>query len=87
MAKLEVIKCPDCGSPLSFTEDQEYCFCSHCGSQVYKEDVHYDKNMELKMKKLEMEDKQDKRDSILLVVMVGMSFVIVLIALIVFVLM
>ena len=84
MAKLEVIKCPDCGSPLSFTEDQEFCYCSHCGSQIYKEDVHYDKNMEYKLKKLEMEDRQDKRDSVLLVVMVGLSLVIVLIALITF---
>lgn len=80
MAKLQTIKCPDCGSPLSFSEEQEFCYCSHCGSQVYKEDVHYDKNMELKMKKLEMEDRQDKRDSILLALIVVFSLVIVLAA-------
>ena len=40
--KLESITCPKCGAPLHFdSETQEYCFCSHCGTQVYKEDIHY----------------------------------------------
>lgn len=87
MAKLQTIKCPDCGSPLSFTDDQEYCFCSHCGSQVYKEDVHYDKNMELKMKKLEMEDRQDRRDTIGLFVVLAFAFLIVIATFVMFKLM
>ncbi len=78
MAKLQAIKCPDCGSPLSFTDDQEFCYCSHCGSQIYKEDVHYDKKMEYKLKKLEMEDKQDKRDSVLLAIAAITPFLILL---------
>lgn len=78
MAKVETIKCPECGAPLHFESEQEYCFCSHCGHQVYKEDVHYDKNMELKLKKLENEDKQDKRDTMLLgLVMVVVALVVV----------
>ena len=87
MAKLQTIKCPDCGSPLSFSEDQEYCFCSHCGSQVYKEDVHYDKNMELKLKKLEMEDRQDRRDTIGLLVVLAFAFLIVIATFVMFKLM
>ena len=82
MAKLQTIKCPDCGSPLSFTEDQEYCFCSHCGSQVYKEDVHYDKNMELKMKQMEIEDRKDRRDSLLFLGILGIGVLIVILSLV-----
>ena len=34
--KLEGMVCPKCRSPLSFTDDKDYCFCSYCGTQVYK---------------------------------------------------
>ena len=80
MSKLESIKCPDCGAPLNFTDEQEYCFCSHCGAQIYKEDVHYDKRHELKLKKLENEDKQDKRDTILFGLIIVAALVIVLLS-------
>ena len=34
--KLQTMKCPDCGGQLYFEEDQDVCFCSHCGAQVTK---------------------------------------------------
>lgn len=55
MAKVESLKCPECGAPLNFEKEQEYCFCSHCGHQVYKEDVHYDRNMDYKEHKLDVD--------------------------------
>ncbi|SFP86759.1 hypothetical protein SAMN04487928_11034 [Butyrivibrio proteoclasticus] len=33
---LESMKCPECGAQLHFSEDQDFCFCSHCGTQVRK---------------------------------------------------
>lgn len=46
---LESMKCPNCGAPLHFdNENQEYCFCSSCGTQVYKEDKHFDRKMDFK---------------------------------------
>ena len=52
---LESMVCPKCGAPLNFTEDQEYCFCSHCGTQVYKEDTHFESRVDLKKHKLDKE--------------------------------
>lgn len=54
--KLESITCPKCGAPLHFdSETQEYCFCSHCGTQVYKEDIHYKDRMDLEHHKLDVD--------------------------------
>jgi len=62
---MEALVCPNCGSPLHFEEAQEYCYCSHCGTQVYKEDVHFDKKIELEKFKIEkeIEDKENERKS------------------------
>ena len=53
--KLQGLNCPSCGSPLNFTEDQDFCFCSHCGTQVYKDDVHFDRKMDYKEHKLDVD--------------------------------
>ena len=37
--ELKGMVCPQCGSELHFEENQDYCFCSHCGTQVYKNDT------------------------------------------------
>lgn len=68
MAKLETLKCPECGGPLNFTDDQEFCYCSHCGHQVYKEDVHYDKKMEYKMAEMQEDTKMLKYVGIALII-------------------
>lgn len=67
MGKIESLKCPECGGPLNFTDDQEFCYCSHCGHQVYKEDVHFDKRMEYKMAEMENETKLLKYIGIFLI--------------------
>ncbi len=62
---LETMSCPKCGAPLHFDDPaQEYCFCSHCGTQVYKTDENKKtvtirdegkiKETELKEKRFEM---------------------------------
>lgn len=44
--KLESAKCPDCGMQLHFDDDnQDYCFCSHCGTQVYRTEDYSTKNI------------------------------------------
>lgn len=47
------MKCPSCGAQVYFTEEgQEYAYCSHCGTQVFKEDTHFDKRAEVEMHKM-----------------------------------
>jgi hypothetical protein len=66
---LESMKCPECGAPLHFDNaNQEFCFCSHCGAQVYKENNKWNDEMELKRlkadyerRKLELDAEEDKR--------------------------
>ena len=78
MAKVETLKCPECGAPLNFEKEQEYCYCSHCGHQVYKEDVHYDRRMdyedhkldvdkELELAKLKKEERESKSVTIMMI--------------------
>ena len=63
---LESLNCPKCGAPLHFDNpEQEYCFCSHCGQQVYKQDVHFDKRIEIEKMKLNEESKNNKRNFML----------------------
>ena len=48
------MKGPSCGAQVYFTEEgQEYAYCSHCGTQVFKEDTHFDKRVELEKHKLD----------------------------------
>lgn len=81
--ELKGITCPKCGSQLNFTEDQDFCFCSHCGTQVYKEDSNKAsftyrtideakiKEAENKAKELEFKDKQAKRKLYLTLFIIG----------------
>ena len=49
------MKCPSCGAQVYFTEEgQEYAYCSHCGTQVFKEDTHFDKRAEVEMHKMDV---------------------------------
>ena len=50
---LESMKCPSCGGQVYFDEDQEFAFCSHCGTQVYREDTHFDKKIEFEKHKID----------------------------------
>lgn len=47
------MKCPSCGGQVYFTEEgQEYAYCSHCGTQVFKEDTHFEQRVELEKHKV-----------------------------------
>ncbi|SFU32025.1 hypothetical protein [Butyrivibrio sp. INlla21] len=66
---IQEMKCPSCGGQVYFdTEGQEYAFCSHCGTQVFKEDTHFDKRVELEKHKLdtnkEIAIEQVKQDTV-----------------------
>ena len=30
--------CPNCNAQVNFEEDQDFVYCSHCGTQIYKDD-------------------------------------------------
>lgn len=86
--KLEGMNCPNCGSPLNFTEDQDFCFCSHCGTQVYKDDVHFDrkmdfeehkidKNTEIELAKIRAIEKSEKFGAIAAMVFFGVMAIII----------
>ncbi len=50
---IQEMKCPSCGGQVYFdTEGQEYAFCSHCGTQVFKEDTHFEQRVELEKHKV-----------------------------------
>jgi hypothetical protein len=36
--KLQTMICPKCSGQLYFEDDQDTCFCSNCGTQVFKSD-------------------------------------------------
>ena len=69
MSNIQEMKCPSCGGQVYFdTEGQEYAYCSHCGTQVFKEDTHFDKRVELEKHKLdtnkEIAIEQVKQDTV-----------------------
>lgn len=53
MSSLESMICPQCGGQVYFDEDQEFAYCSHCGTQVHREDAHFDKKIELEKHKID----------------------------------
>lgn len=61
--ELKGMTCPKCGATLNFTEDRDFCFCSHCGTQVYKEDknnptITYQEIDQAKIKDIELKNKK-----------------------------
>jgi hypothetical protein len=81
---LETMNCPRCGAPLHFdNEEQEYCFCSHCGIQVYKEDKHFDKKIQLEKQKIDNEHKEEMMAGVILAITMPL-FIIGLIAFYIF---
>lgn len=68
MTKIEKMVCPGCGAPLHFDDpEQEYCYCSHCGIQVYKDnnkkyytyrEINDAKIEEQKVKELEIKSRE-----------------------------
>lgn len=87
--ELKGMTCPNCGSQLHFTEDQEYCFCSHCGTQVYKDnpnkasftyrtiDEAKIKEAEIRVKELELREREQKRKTRLIITAIIGIFILI----------
>ena len=59
---LESTKCPNCDAPVTFIENKDYVFCSHCGTQIYNPNkkVTVNKNIDVaKIKEIEYREKKD----------------------------
>lgn len=54
--------CPSCGAPIVFEEGSENTFCSHCGSQLHRDDDNIVRKMEHIEKKLEYADRHEERE-------------------------
>ena len=61
------MKCPNCNAQIIFNDENDYAFCSHCGTQVFKENVKINKNINInrtiddaEVKRVEAEIKQDE---------------------------
>lgn len=76
MSEVQKIYCPSCGAPVRFLEGKEYTYCTSCGHQLFKEDIHFEKRMEYedkqKNREFELEKKKqlDKSNYIYLAIMV-----------------
>ena len=57
MNEIKKMYCPSCGAPISFEEGREDTFCSHCGSQLHRDDDNIVRRMEHVERKLEHEEK------------------------------
>ena len=64
MSNLEGMTCPKCGGQIYFDDNgQEYVFCSHCGTQIFKEDTHFDRRISHEEKKMKYADRAEERAS------------------------
>lgn len=82
---LESMKCPSCGAPITFEKDRDFVFCSHCGTQVFKNDenkkeVTYRTIDEAKIKEYEYREKRDKQNSKDILIYILIMFLLLLFA-------
>ncbi len=89
--ELDAMKCPECGAQINFQEDQEFCYCSYCGTQVYRtnknekriiihkiDDAKIKKEetkREIEIEKLRHAERESKRNNIMLMTMIGLMIV------------
>lgn len=89
--ELDAMKCPECGAQLNFKDDQEFCYCSYCGTQVYKTNKNEKRiifqkindakikkeevKREIEIEKLKHEERESKRNNIMLIIMMGLMFI------------
>lgn len=67
MSNLESMKCPECDAQLYFSDDQDFCYCSHCGTQVFKSNPNkktftYRKIDEAEIEKLRYKKEKDRQN-------------------------
>lgn len=89
--KVISLKCPECGASLSIEEGRTQCFCQYCGTKIMLDDERsYTKtihtiddakirqaeiNREIQLKKMEIEEKKDRRRRIGIVFKVILSLI------------
>ena len=62
MNQIEKMFCPSCGAPISFEEGREDTFCSHCGSQLHRDDDNVVRKMEHTEIMAEYADRHEERE-------------------------
>jgi uncharacterized Zn finger protein (UPF0148 family) len=64
---LESATCPKCGAPIIFEEGRDDVFCSHCGTQVFKDDgnktITYRTIDEARIKEAEVKERMQKEEN------------------------
>lgn len=85
--ELKKMNCPSCGAELHFSEDQDFCFCSHCGTQVYKDEPNKTSftyreiddariiEAQNKIKKLEFRERAQRRKFTLILIAIAVFLV------------
>ena len=89
--KVISLKCPECGASLSIEEGRTQCFCQYCGTKIMLDDERsYTKtihtiddtkirqaeiNREIQLKKMEIEEKKDRRKRIGIILKVIVSLI------------
>ena len=85
---LEGMVCPKCGGQIQFEEDQDYVFCSHCGTQIFKDSDNkksftYREINETRLKELEYEERaalRKEKNTKLALIVGGVLLIIFIIA-------
>lgn len=62
MNTIEKMFCPSCGAPIAFEEGREDTFCSHCGSQLHRDDDNVVRKMEHTEIMAEYADRHEERE-------------------------
>ncbi len=94
--ELVSMKCPNCGALIYFEENQESCFCSHCGAQITMSDSNHKKYTyseydaarikeaetyeSIRKRELELEERKLNRDKNLLMIKIAIIVFAIIVA-------
>lgn len=89
------LKCPECGATLNIEQGRQQAFCTYCGAKNFinneNEYVYRhideaamqqsDNDRAVKMKQMEIEDDENKRDFLMIVFLLGFALIMFLVML------
>lgn len=89
------LKCPECGATLNIEQGRQQAFCTYCGAKIIinneNEYVYRhideaamqqsDNDRAVKMKQMEIEDDENKRDFLMIVFLLGFALIMFLVML------